>query len=72
MEERNVSLGTLGEKIAAGESGLDPKSIIDKVEAVTQDDLMRIASGIYRDDNLNLAVIGPVKDEKSLREALHI
>jgi predicted Zn-dependent peptidase len=72
MEDTMSLMLWLGEKIAAKESELDPKSIIDRVESVTQDDLMHIASDIYRDDNLNLAVIGPVKNEKSLKAALHI
>jgi predicted Zn-dependent peptidase len=42
------------------------------VEAVAKDDIMRVASGVLKDDNLNLAVIGPVRDEKGLKGALHV
>lgn len=72
MEDTMSLMLWLGEKVAANEKELDPKNIIKRIESVTPDDLMRVASGIFKDDNLNLAVIGPVKDEKSLKEALHI
>jgi predicted Zn-dependent peptidase len=61
-----------GEKVAAGEKELDAKKIMKNVEAVAKDDIMRVASGVLKDDNLNLAVIGPVRDEKGLKGALHV
>lgn len=70
MEDTMSMMLWLGEKIIAKEKEFDPKNIIHKVDAVTKDDLMRIALTIFRNDNLNLAVIGPVKDEKNLKEAL--
>lgn len=72
MEDTMSQMLWLGEKVITGEKELDPEDIIKKVESVTKDDLMRVASGIFKNDNLNLAVIGPVKDEKGLREALHL
>ena len=39
---------------------------------MTKEDIMRVASGIFTDDNVNMAVIGPVRDEKAIREAMHI
>ena len=72
MEDTMSLMLWMGEKIASGEKELDSKSILKKVDSVTKDDIMNIAAGIFKNDNLNLAIIGPVKDEKGLKEALHI
>jgi predicted Zn-dependent peptidase len=72
MEDTMSLMLWLGEKVVAGEHDLDPKSIISKVESITCDDLIRVASEIFNDNNINLAVIGPVKDEKRLKETLHL
>jgi predicted Zn-dependent peptidase len=72
MEDTMSLMLWLGEKVISGEKDLDADSIIKKVDAVKKEDLMRVASSMFNDDNLNLAVIGPVRDEKTLREALHI
>lgn len=72
MEDTMSLMLWLGEKVIAGEKEFEPKNIIEKIDAVNQDDLMRVAGGMFRDDFMNLAVIGPVKDEKSLKEALHL
>jgi predicted Zn-dependent peptidase len=62
----------LGEKIVSGEKEFDIKNIIKRIESITEDDLMRVASDIFKNENMNLAVIGPVKDEKGLKGALHL
>ena len=72
MEDTMSLMLWLGEKIISNEKDLEPKSIIDKIESVTEEDLMRVASSIFKNDNLNLAVIGPVKDEKRLKGALRL
>lgn len=61
----------LGEKIVTGEKEFDARRIIDRIEKVTADDIMKVARTIFRDDNLALAVIGPVKEEAALKEAAH-
>lgn len=72
MEDTMSLMLWLGEKIIAGEKEFDIEKIIDRIEAVTEDDMIRIAADIFKDDNMNLAVIGPIKDEKKLKEALHL
>jgi predicted Zn-dependent peptidase len=62
----------LGEKVLCGEKEFRVRKILDAVEAVTPEDIMRVAGAIFRDEKINLAVIGPVKNEKDVREALHI
>ena len=41
-----------------------------KLEAVTAGDLMRVARDIFVDEKLNLALIGPFRDEKKFRKIL--
>lgn len=71
LEDTMSRMLWLGEKAIAGEKDLDPKSILAKIDAVQAEDIMRVAGGIFKDAHLNLAVIGPIKQESDLREALH-
>ncbi len=45
---------------------------IEKIEAVTADDILRVAKDIFKTETLNLAVIGPHKGGKKLRKLLKI
>ena len=72
MEDSMSFMLWLGEKVAAGEKELDPKNIIKSIESVTKEDIMRVACDIFDSRKMNLAVIGPVKDEKGLKKALSI
>ncbi|MCM8760892.1 MAG: insulinase family protein [Candidatus Omnitrophica bacterium] len=71
LEDTMSHMLWLGEKLIAGEKDISVKDILDRVEKVTQDDLMRIAQEIFRDANLNLAAIGPIKDDSKIKNALH-
>lgn len=70
LEDTMSHMLWLGEKIAAGESDLNIPDILAKVEKVRAEDIMRVASDMFRTDNLNLAVISPVKEEKKVKEIL--
>jgi predicted Zn-dependent peptidase len=71
LEDTMSRMLWLGEKAIAGEKDLDPKSILAKVDAVRVEDIMRVAVEIFKDKHLNLAVIGPIKQDSGLKEALH-
>ena len=45
------------------------KALIDKVSA---DDILRVAKDVFRQDRLNLAVIGPHKNSEKLKKELKI
>lgn len=62
----------LGEKLVTGEKNFTVKKILERIEAVTPSDLMRVAAGIFKDESLNLAVIGPIKEEGNLKEVLRL
>jgi predicted Zn-dependent peptidase len=49
---------------------LTPEEFSKQVKAVTAVDIRRVAKMLFQKNNLNLAVIGPVKDEKKLFDLL--
>lgn len=71
LEDTMSHMLWLGEKIAAGESDVNIKDILAKIEKVTAEDVMRVASEIFRTGNINLAVISPLKEEQNIKELLN-
>jgi predicted Zn-dependent peptidase len=47
-----------------------PEEIIAKTEAVTLEDIMKIARDIFKKDQLNLAIIGPYKEPERFEKLL--
>ncbi len=72
LEDTMSHMLWLGEKVVSGEKDLTSKPILEKVEAVTVEDIMRVANNVFKDNSMSLAVIGPKLDEKLIKEALHI
>jgi predicted Zn-dependent peptidase len=60
----------LGEKVITGEKETDARKILEKIDAVTAEDIKRAAGRIFTGKNANLAIIGPVKNAKQVREVL--
>jgi len=48
------------------------KNIFEKIDKVTTQDILRVANDVFRDVKLNLAVVGPHKNEKELEKILHL
>jgi predicted Zn-dependent peptidase len=72
LEDTMSHMLWLGEKIITGERIFSIKKALERIDKVSSDDLRRVSDVIFRDPNLNLAVIGPVKDKRPLEEATHI
>jgi predicted Zn-dependent peptidase len=51
---------------------MTPKEIFAKIDKVTASDIMRVAKDIFKERTLNLAVIGPHKDNKKLEKILKL
>jgi len=66
---RNVA-GWLGAQELLTNRILTPDEVIALVEAVTIDDLKRVAAELFTGEKLNLAVVGPVKKEEPLARLL--
>jgi predicted Zn-dependent peptidase len=66
VAERYALLAILEEKIR------DPEETIDLIQKVTVGDIQRVARDIFRPQNLNLAIIGPYKEEERFLRLLKI
>ena len=49
---------------------LTPQEKVEKIKAITAGDIKRVANKIFQDVKLNLALIGPIKNKKSLQKIL--
>jgi predicted Zn-dependent peptidase len=49
-----------------------PEEILAKVEKVTAEDVQRVAKDIFSSQKLNLAVVGPFKDEEKFARILKL
>ena len=48
------------------------EEVLEKINRVTADDLQRIANQLFSNDNLNLALIGPLKEEKEINKVFQL
>ena len=50
---------------------LSPEEIFKKIDSVTGKDILRVAKDIFKFNKLNLAMVGPSKEEKVFKEILN-
>jgi len=48
-----------------------PEDVIKEIKAVTADEIKFVAERIFRDEGLNLAMVGKFKDDKEFKDILH-
>jgi predicted Zn-dependent peptidase len=70
-DSRNVALWYASQEILTQQI-LSIDDLISIVDAITISELKEVAEGILTDSGLNLAITGPVKEEKPLRQLLNI
>jgi len=70
-DSRNVALWYGGQEILTQQI-LSIGDVISIVDAITIDELREVAEEVLTDSGLNLAITGPVKEEKPLRQLLKI
>lgn len=68
-DSKNVA-GLYGEQELLEKRIYPPKQLLAKIDQVTADDIQRVAKDIFKQNRLNLAVIGPFKDEKRFENLL--
>jgi predicted Zn-dependent peptidase len=61
----------IGQEVSRGEM-LSPKELFAKIDKVTTKDVLSVAKEIFRKNKLNLAIIGPHKNEKKLQALLKL
>lgn len=49
---------------------LSPKEVFAKIDAVTAGDILRVAKDIFKQEKINLAIVGPHKDTKKISQLL--
>jgi predicted Zn-dependent peptidase len=62
-DTRAVSGWMGGQEIISGEI-ISPEAIVERLEAVSTDDLQRVGRDLLRRDKLNLAIVGPHRSDK--------
>ena len=72
LEDTMSHMLWVGEKIICGEKDVEVKSILDRIDAVDSADLVRVSNDLFRNENLNLAVISTLKDDRLIKEVLNI
>ena len=51
---------------------ITPDQLLSQIDKVSADDIMRVSKNIFRNDKLNLALIGPIEDTKFLENILRL
>ena len=72
MEDTRAVSAWMGSQQMIRGSMLEVDDVVDRVKAVTTDDLCRVASQNLVDDRLNLAVVGPCRGRKRLSRLLKL
>ena len=49
-----------------------PEEVMEKIEAVTREEVIDLSRELFRSDRLNLALIGPYADEAPFEELLRL
>ncbi len=61
-----------GEVTLLKEEDLDFSQLIDKIESVTREQVNQVAQEIYRNDRVNLSVVGPFKNKAKFEEVFKL
>lgn len=55
-----------------GKAIIEPKTFLAQVNKITPQDILNVAKELFRDEKLNLAIIGPYEDEKKFEKLLKL
>jgi predicted Zn-dependent peptidase len=72
MEDTHSIAGWFGRQEAYRQEIVTVDDVTAQIDRVTVDDVQRVARDIFRSDWLNLAVVGPFKNDGQFVRALHI
>jgi len=72
MEDSATVANWYGKDLLLEDEIKEIKQVIEKVDKVNHSDIVNIASDIFKEQGLNLAVIGPFEDKKAFEDILHI
>jgi predicted Zn-dependent peptidase len=72
LEDNQARLDWFMEQEAFHDKTETPAVFFDKIDSVTARDVRKIAATLFRNKNMNLAVIGPYKSDKAFKKLLKI
>ena len=64
-----VTMFGLSREVLEGQA-VEPQEVLDGLDAVTADDVQRVAQDVIGSNGINLALIGPFEDEERFAELL--
>ena len=70
LEDSRAVAGRYANQLLLEKKIRTPKETMDLFDQVTPDDIQRVARAIFKPEKLNLAIIGPYKDEKRFKKLL--
>jgi predicted Zn-dependent peptidase len=70
MEDTRAVSGWLGGQEILTSKILTPEEVVERLDAITADDLTRTVRNILRNDKLNLAVVGPHRSDRRFASLL--
>ncbi len=70
-DSRSVASWIGGQELTFGEIKT-PRQVMDEIDAVQAEDMLELAREIYRDDMLNLVIIGPYDNPEHFHGLLHL
>ena len=70
LEQSDEVAGYFAEQELLENKILTPEQKLERIEAVTVQDIQDVANELFVNEKLNLALIGPIKDESKVKELL--
>ncbi len=70
LEQSDEVAGYFGDQELLENKILTPEEKLEKIEAVTIQDIQTVANDVFVNEKLNLALIGPIEDESKIKEVL--
>jgi predicted Zn-dependent peptidase len=71
MEDSRAVSGWLASQEMLQGSVSTPDEVVEKIDAVTPDDVARVAHRIFQPEQLRLAVVGPHRSEQQFLKLMH-
>lgn len=72
LEDNQVRLDWFLEKAAFFKKIDTPEEVFKKIDAVSPQDVQKVAETLFRNQNMTLALIGPYKNQKQFSKILHV
>lgn len=71
LESSDALASYYGSQAILHEPIVSAQELIEKINAVTAEEIMAVGKDIIKNEKLNMAVIGPLEDDAPLQQALH-